>query len=64
MFLFPSYGEGFGNAFIEAISFGCKAISYDNTTFKEFKELGFDFNIVENKNIERITISFTRNGKK
>ena len=63
IFLFPSYGEGFGNAFIEAISFGCKAISYDNTTFKEFKELGFDFNIVENKNIEELQLALLETAK-
>ena len=52
VFLFPSYGEGFGNSFAEALSAGLVCISYDNTTFPEFKKLGMYFHQVENKNIE------------
>lgn len=54
IFLFPSYGEGFGNSFVEALGTGLKCISYANTSFFEFKELGFDFEMVENKNIENL----------
>lgn len=54
IFLFPSYGEGFGNSFVEALGFGLKCISYANTSFFEFKALGFDFEMVENKNIENL----------
>ncbi|PRM88872.1 lipopolysaccharide biosynthesis protein [Aliarcobacter cryaerophilus] len=54
IFLFPSYGEGFGNSFVEALGFGLKCISYANTSFFEFKALGFDFQIVENKNIANL----------
>ena len=63
IFLFPSYGEGFGNAFIESIAYGCKAISYENTTFIEFKNLGFEFSIVENKNIEQLKIALLNTAK-
>ncbi|WP_323594629.1 glycosyltransferase family 4 protein [Aliarcobacter butzleri] len=57
IFLFPSYGEGFGNAFIESLSFGCKAIAYKNTTFIEFKKLGFNFEIVENRSVDKLKLS-------
>lgn len=54
IFLFPSYGEGLSNSFLEALSVGLKCISYDNTSFPELKELGFDFVLVENKNIDKL----------
>lgn len=54
LFLFPSYGEGLGNSFLEALSAKLKCISYNNTAFPELKELGFDFVLVENKNIHRL----------
>lgn len=54
IFLFPSYGEGLGNSFLEALSANLKCISYDNTTFPEFKEMGLDFILVENKNIDKL----------
>jgi len=38
VFLFPSHGEGLGNAFIEALANNLICISYDNTTFPEFQE--------------------------
>jgi glycosyltransferase involved in cell wall biosynthesis len=54
IFIFPSLGEGLGNAFIEALSSDLICISYDNTSFPEFVELGFDFFMVENKNEENL----------
>lgn len=60
IFLFPSYGEGFGNSFVEALSFKLKCISYENTSFFEFKELGFDFEMVENRNIDSLKQSIFR----
>lgn len=54
IFLFPSSGEGFGNSFIEALSHGLIGISYKNTTFYEFKNLGLYFHLVDNKNIEQL----------
>lgn len=55
IFLFPSHGEGLGNSFLEALSAGLKCISYDNTVFPEFKELGFDFAMVKNKDINALS---------
>jgi len=57
IFLFPSYGEGLSNAFLEALSYNLIPICYDNTSFSEFKELGFDFPMVENKNIQKLKIT-------
>lgn len=51
IFLFPSYGEGFGNAFVEALVNELICIAYNNTSFPEFQELGFYFHLCENKNI-------------
>lgn len=51
IFLFPSYGEGFGNAFLEALSYGLHCISYSNTSFYEFKAIGFKFKLAKNKDI-------------
>lgn len=51
IFLFPSFGEGFTNSFLEALAMGLVCISYDNTCFPEFRELGFKFLMAENKNI-------------
>lgn len=64
IFIFPSHGEGFGNSFAEALAYGLVCISYDNTTFKEFKELGFYMHIVENKNLvelEKTLLYITEN---
>lgn len=51
IFLFPSHGEGLSNAFLEALSFNLVAISYNNTSFPELKELGLYFNMVEHLNL-------------
>lgn len=56
VFLFPSHGEGLGNAFIEALANNLICISYDNTTFPEFQDMGFFFEICEDKNIEALQI--------
>ena len=64
IFIFPSYGEGFGNSFIEAISSGLDCISYSNTSFLEFREIGLDFEIVENKNIEKLKETLLKISKK
>lgn len=41
--LFPSYGEGLGNVFIEALASGLICITYDNTIFPEFNNMGIYF---------------------
>ena len=60
IFIFPSYGEGFGNSFVEALSFKLKCVSYANTSFFEFKKIGFDFEMVENKNIDNLKQSLLK----
>ncbi|MBH8581170.1 glycosyltransferase [Bisbaumannia pacifica] len=45
-FLFPSHGEGFGNAFVEALATGLPAFCYANTVFPELRELGLAFEMV------------------
>jgi len=52
IFLFPSAGEGLSNAFIEALSAGLLCISFDNTSFPELKELGFETLIVPDQDID------------
>ena len=54
IFLFPSYGEGLSNAFIEALSNNIICISYNNTSFPELKLLGIYFRISQNKNISEL----------
>lgn len=60
IFLFPSYGEGFGNSFIEALSNGLKCVSYANTSFLEFKELEFDFEMVRDRDIDNLKESILK----
>ncbi|MDG3086918.1 glycosyltransferase family 4 protein [Vibrio hannami] len=51
-FLFPSYGEGFGNVMLEAMNYGLACITYNNTIFPEFMALGFeDLYQAQDKNI-------------
>ncbi|MCW8900390.1 MAG: glycosyltransferase [Gammaproteobacteria bacterium] len=52
--LFPSYGEGLSNTFIEALSYGIICLSYNNTSFPELHDLGFEFYIAENLNIDSL----------
>lgn len=51
IFLFPSHGEGLSNSFLEALAQSLVCISYDNTSFPELRELGFYFEMCDNKNI-------------
>lgn len=41
IFLFPSFGEGMPNAFIEALHYGIPCLAYANTVFPEFISMGF-----------------------
>ncbi len=54
IFIFPSEGEGLSNAFIEALYYGLKCISYKNTSFPELQKLGLEFEIVEDRNIQSL----------
>lgn len=51
IFLFPSAGEGLSNAFIEALSYGLVCLAYNNTSFPEFKEMGFHCHLVKNDSL-------------
>ena len=55
IFLFPSYGEGMANAFIEALSFGLPCIAYDNTVFPEFIEMGFHITLADDRDLEDLS---------
>jgi len=55
IFLFPSHGEGLSNAFLEALASSLVCISYNNTSFPELQELGLYFNMVPNKDIEKLS---------
>lgn len=52
IFLCPSYGEGFCNSLVEALSFGLICVTYDNTVFPECRDLGFYFLMTETGNVE------------
>lgn len=54
IFIFPSKGEGLSNSFIEALSYGLVCISYNNTSFPELSDLGFDFFMAEHQNIDSL----------
>lgn len=51
IFLFPSWGEGLGNSFLEALANGLVCMAYKNTSFIEFQQLGFELTLIENKSI-------------
>lgn len=51
IFLFPSYGEGLSNAFLEALNANLYCIAYANTSFPELKELGFEFALANNQDL-------------
>jgi glycosyltransferase involved in cell wall biosynthesis len=55
IFLFPSYGEGLSNAFLEALVNELECIVYNNTSFPELKEMGLDFHLVDNHNINQLS---------
>jgi len=52
IFFYPSSGEGLSNSFIEALSYGLVCIAYNNTSFPELRELGFDYFIAEHENLD------------
>lgn len=55
IFLFPSYGEGMPNAFIEALHFGIPCIAYNNTVFPEFGEMGFYITLADDRDIKDLS---------
>lgn len=54
VFLFPSYGEGFSNAFSEAILHGLVCIAFDNTGFPEMHDNGFHVHLVPDRDVGRL----------
>ena len=51
IFIFPSYGEGLSLSFREALANNMICIAYDNTSFPELKELGLNFHLVKDRDI-------------
>lgn len=54
IFLFPSAGEGMPGSYIEALHHGLICISYDNTVFPEFLEMGFHVHVVEDEDADEL----------
>jgi len=54
IFIFPSYGEGLSNAFLEAISNNLVCLTYQNTSFPELQKLGLDFSMAKDKDISNL----------
>lgn len=54
IFLFPSAGEGMPGSVIESLNHPLICVTYDNTVFPEFSEMGFHFHTVNNGNIEEL----------
>ncbi|WP_300273074.1 hypothetical protein [Halomonas sp.] len=50
--LYPSHGEGFGNAFVVGLASGMHGFSYDNTVFPELRSLGLDFHMLADRQTE------------
>lgn len=67
IFLFPSYGEGLSLSFREALANNLICFAYENTSFPELKELGLNFHLCKNRDIEDLSsqlLSTCRNIKK
>lgn len=54
LLLFPSKGEGMPNALIEALHYGIVCITYDNTVFPEFRDMGFYIHTIKTGDIDRL----------
>lgn len=54
LLLFPSFGEGMPNALIEALHYGVVCVTYDNTVFPEFVDMGFSLHLVETGNVTQL----------
>jgi glycosyltransferase involved in cell wall biosynthesis len=59
VFLFPSLGEGMPSVLIEALHTDSVCITYDNTVFPEFSDLGFHFHPVKTNDVEALTNKLT-----
>jgi glycosyltransferase involved in cell wall biosynthesis/GT2 family glycosyltransferase len=56
IFIFPSSGEGLSNSFMEALAFGLVCVAYNNTSFPELRDLGFNMYLAKNNDVEDLTI--------
>ncbi len=54
IFIFPTKGEGFGNVMMEAIAHGIIVLAFDNTAITNFKEMGFNINLVKDGDIKAL----------
>jgi glycosyltransferase involved in cell wall biosynthesis len=54
IFLFPSYGEGLSNAFLEALASGLVCIAYDNTSFPELRQMGLFFEMCPDRDVDAL----------
>lgn len=64
IFLFPSHGEGLGNAFLEAMAAGLVAVTFRNTVFPELQAKGFHFHMAADRDqnaLARILIEVVQN---
>lgn len=64
IFIFPSKGEGLSNSFIEALAYGLICIAYDNTSFPELQQAGFDFLLAKNGNIDDLKLCVQQSVKR
>ena len=55
IFLVPSYSEGFGNVFVEAVGYGLSIVTYDNTTFPEFMKMGFKYRMSTSGDVDAMS---------
>lgn len=58
-FVYPSYGEGLGNSFIEALASGIHCLAYENTVFPELKSAGLIFHMVPDRSIDGLVESLS-----
>ncbi len=54
LFIFPSYGEGFGNVVMEALAHGMITVVYDNTSMRDFRQMGFHIHLVEDRDTDAL----------
>lgn len=55
IFMFPSYGEGLSLSFREALANNLICLTYDNTSFPELQDLGLNFHLCKDRDIEDLS---------
>jgi glycosyltransferase involved in cell wall biosynthesis len=56
IFMFPSYGEGLSLSFREALANNLICLTYDNTSFPELQNLGLNFHLCKDRDIEDLSV--------